>query len=86
MRPPTILGISQQDVLAEIGTVLLQIKNERRLTLEDMGGAIGCSREMIAQYIAGEAEMGMTKWLRARETWPEMIEKWNALRPRRKAA
>lgn len=86
MKPPTILCIPQADILAEIGTVLLQIKNERRLTLEDMGTAIGCSREMIAQYIAGEAEMGMTKWLRARETWPEMIEKWNELRPKRRAA
>jgi transcriptional regulator with XRE-family HTH domain len=85
MIPPTILGKAQADILAEVGVVLLQIKNDRRLTLEDMGTALGCSREMIAQYIAGEAEMGMTKWLRARETWPEMIEKWNDLRPKRAA-
>jgi transcriptional regulator with XRE-family HTH domain len=74
----TILGNrSQAEILGDIGVALLQVKNARRLTLDDMGGRIGVSREMIAQYIAGEAEMGMVKWLRATEAWPELAEKLN---------
>jgi hypothetical protein len=76
MSAPTFLGNRPQaDILGEIGVALLQVKNARHLTLEDMGAVIGCSREMIAQYIAGEAEMGMVKWLRASSTWPELSEK-----------
>lgn len=77
MSAPTILGKAQSAILAEIGVALLQVKNERRLTLEDMGVTLSRSREMIAQYIAGEAEMGVVVWWRAKEAWPEISEKMN---------
>ena len=70
----SFLGRSSRDVLADVGTALLQIKNTRGLTLEEMGSYIGVSREMMAQYIAGEAEMGFLKWLRANEQLPELAE------------
>jgi transcriptional regulator with XRE-family HTH domain len=74
MNGATILGRSQASVLADVGTALLQIKNSRGLTLDDVGGDLRVSREMVAQYIAGEAEMGFTKWLRANEAYPELAE------------
>ena len=75
MSGPTILGIPKRDVLGGIGTALLQIKNARKLTLDDMAEKIGRSDEMLAQYIAGEAEMGVTAWLRAVEEWPDLTER-----------
>ncbi len=77
MSAPIILGKPQADILADIGTALLQVKNERRLTLDDVGATLGRSREMVAQYIAGEAEMGVIVWMRANEAWPELGEKLN---------
>jgi len=74
MNGATFLGRPQSQVLGDIGTALLQIKNARGLTLEDMGRDIGVSREMAAQYIAGEAEMGFTKWFRAKDAYPELEE------------
>jgi transcriptional regulator with XRE-family HTH domain len=72
MNGATFLGKPQSQVLGDVGTALLQIKNTRGLTLEDMGRDIGVSREMVAQYIAGEAEMGFTKWFKARDAFPEL--------------
>ncbi len=77
MSASRILGIPQADILADIGVALLQVKNERRLTLDDVGAVLGRSREMVAQYIAGDAEMGVIAFLRANETWPELAEKLN---------
>jgi transcriptional regulator with XRE-family HTH domain len=74
MNGATILGRSSATVLGDVGTALLQIKNTRGLTLDDMGGDLRVSREMVAQYIAGEAEMGFTKWLRANEAYPELAD------------
>lgn len=78
MSPPTILGKAEADILAEMGVALLQVKNERRLTLEDIGGVMRRSREMIAQYIAGEAEPGAIAWRRAEAAWPELTDKLDA--------
>ncbi len=72
MPASTILCKPQSEVLADVGSALLQIKNVRGLTLEDMAGLVGVSREMVAQYIAGEAEMGFVKWLRLNEAFPEL--------------
>ncbi len=77
MPAPTILCKPQADILADIGVALLQVKNERRLTLDDVGAVLGRSREMVAQYIAGDAEMGVIAFLRANETWPELADKLN---------
>lgn len=71
----TILGKPSSQVLGDVGCALLQIKNVRGLTLEDMGAMVGVSREMMAQYIAGEAEMGFVKWLRANEAFPELADR-----------
>ena len=75
MTTPIILGKSKRELLADIGTALLQVKNARQLTLSDMADSLGRSDEMLAQYIAGEAEMGVTAWLRANDAWPELIER-----------
>lgn len=75
MSGATILGRPQSQVVGDVGTALLQIKNTRGLTLDDMGAFIGVSREMVAQYIAGDAEMGFVKWLRANEAFPELAER-----------
>ena len=75
MSAPTILGKPKRAVLGGIGAALLQLKNAHRLTLDEMAEAIGRSDEMLAQYIAGEAEMGVTAWLRAVETWPELNDR-----------
>lgn len=72
MNGATILGRVPSQVIADLGAALLQIKNNRGITLDDMGGMIGVSREMVAQYIAGEAEMGFLKWLRVNEAFPEL--------------
>ena len=80
MTAPTILCKPQAEILGAVGVALLQVKNTRRLTLEDMGTSLGRSREMIAQYIAGEAEMGFVTWLRALAAWPELADKLDGVR------
>lgn len=75
MNGASFLFKSTTQVLADVGCALLQIKNARGLTLDDLGEQIGVSREMASQYIAGEAEMGFTKWLRANERFPELAER-----------
>jgi hypothetical protein len=75
---PIIFGIRnrpQSEVLGDIGTALLQIKNARGLTLNDMAYAIGKGDDMVAKYIAGEAEMGVLAWLRANESFPELADR-----------
>ena len=91
MSASIILGRSRDAVVADAGTALLQIKNARGLTLEEMGAEIRRTRESVAQYIAGEAEMGFTTWERAKEAWPELKERMaetaaeRALRGRQRA-
>jgi hypothetical protein len=81
MSEPQIFGnrfvrdIPQAEVLGDVGTALLLIKNVRGLTLTDMGMALGRSDDMVAKYIAGEAEMGLISWMRAVEAWPELIDR-----------
>jgi cyanate lyase len=72
---PTIFGIPQSQLLADTGTALLQIKNARGLSLVDMAMALGKGDDMVAKYIAGEAEMGMIAWRRANEAWPELADR-----------
>jgi cyanate lyase len=75
MSAPTILGIPKRDTLRAIGAALLQTKNANRLTLDDMSETMGRSDEAIAQYIAGESEMGVTAWLRAVKAWPDLEDR-----------
>ncbi len=72
MSGASFLSRAPSAVLADVGTALLQIKNARGITLDDMGAFIGVSREMVAQYIAGEAELGFVKWLKTNEAFPEL--------------
>lgn len=75
MTAPTIFGKPQAEVLADIGTALLLVKNARGLTLSDMGYTLGRIDDMVAKYIAGEAEMGLIAWMRANEAWPELADR-----------
>lgn len=78
MSAPTILGFQSKrpdDIQADVGAALLQIKNSRGLTLIDMASIMGRGDDMVAKYIAGEAEMGFIAWGRANEAWPELAEK-----------
>jgi hypothetical protein len=72
MTAPTILGKPKRTVIGGIGLSLSQIKIAERLTIAEMAEEIGRSDEMMAQYLAGEAEMGVTAWLRAVEKWPDL--------------
>lgn len=78
MSAPIIFGFGSkpaQALLADVGTALLQIKNNRDLTLIDMASVMGRGDDMVAKYIAGEAEMGFIAWGRANDAWPELAEK-----------
>lgn len=72
---PTIFGKPSSQFLADLGTALLQIKNARGLTLTDMEYVLGRCDDMVAKYIAGEAEMGVLAWHRANEAWPELSDR-----------
>lgn len=75
MSASIILGRTREAILADAGTALLQVKNGRGLTLEEMGAELRRTRESVAQYIAGEAEMGFTTWERAKGAWPELVDR-----------
>jgi cyanate lyase len=75
MTAPIILGENKQDTLRAIGSALLQTKNANKLTLDAMAETMRRSDEAVAQYIAGEAEMGVTAWLRAVSAWPDLEDR-----------
>ena len=75
MNAPIILGEPKRDVLGKIGAALLQTKNANSLTLDEMAETMRRSDEAVAQYIAGEAEMGVTAWLRAIKAWPDLEDR-----------
>jgi AraC-like DNA-binding protein len=75
MSGPQICGKEDEQFLADLGTALLLIKNERLLTLGQMGRDLGCSEDQVARYIAAEAEMGVLRWRKAREKYPELDER-----------
>lgn len=66
---------SRDDVLADIGLALLQIKNARGLNLPDMADKIGRSDDQLARYIAGDMAMDVVTWFRANEAFPELAER-----------
>lgn len=72
---PQIFGIPLGDFLAAAGTALLQVKNARGLTLQDMAYTLRRSDDQVARYIAGDSEMGFTTWNLAIEEWPELLER-----------
>ena len=69
---PQISVRSRDDLLADIGTALLQIKNQRGLSLPNMADMIGKSDDQLARYIAGDMEMGVLAWMRANDAFPEL--------------
>jgi hypothetical protein len=74
MTAPIILGEKKQ-MLACVGAALLQTKVANKLTLDTMSETMRRSDEAVAQYIAGEAEMGITAWLRAVKAWPDLEDR-----------
>lgn len=72
---PQISVRSRDDVLADIGTALLQIKNQRGLSLPNMADMIGKSDDQLARYIAGDMEMGVLAWMRANDAFPELANR-----------
>lgn len=75
MLEPHFRGKDDEQFLADLGTALLLIKNERELTLGQMGRDLQCSEDQVARYIAAEAEMGICRWKRAHEKYPELDER-----------
>jgi hypothetical protein len=76
---PQVCGISvsgkrHATVLGDVGSALLIVKNQRGLTLVEMGEDIKKSDDTVARIIAGETEMGVVTWLRAIEAYPELPE------------
>jgi transcriptional regulator with XRE-family HTH domain len=63
---------SEDEILQDVGAALLSVKIDRRMTLTEMGARLGVSRTMMAQYIAGEAEMGWLRWQKANDEFPEL--------------
>lgn len=88
---PIILGKRIDDIQADVGTALLQVKNARGLTLIDMASVMGRSDDAVAKYISGEFEMGFIAWERAKNAWPELMDRLEdtaaerALRARQRA-
>jgi hypothetical protein len=72
---PQIFGIPLNDILAAAGTALLQVKNARGLTLQEMAFVMRRSDDQVARYIAGDSEMGFITWSLAVEEWPELEER-----------
>lgn len=72
MNEPHFRGESDERFLSDLGTALLLIKNERGLTLGQMGKDLGCSEDQVARYIAAEAEMGILRWRKANDKYPEL--------------
>ena len=73
---PQIFGNRQTDLLAAAGTALLQVKNSRGLTLQEMAYIMGRSDDQVARYISGDSEMGFVAWDRAKDEWPELSERF----------
>lgn len=72
---PIILGKRIDDIQADVGTALLQVKNARGLTLIDMASVMGRSDDAVSKYISGEFEMGFIAWERAKDAWPELMDR-----------
>ena len=75
MNLSTIMCKSPSEIRAAMALALLQLKLSEKLTLEEIGHVIGRGRESVSQYIADEAEMGATCWLRAVAQWPELADR-----------
>jgi hypothetical protein len=68
-------GRAKMHILQDVGRALGQIRLNRGLSSDDMRVVFGLKADdMVAQYIAGMAEMGFVAWLRANEEWPELAE------------
>jgi hypothetical protein len=68
-------GRARNEILDDIGNALGQVKRARGLTADDMRIVFGLKvDDQVARYLAGEAEMGIVAWMRACETWPELLD------------
>lgn len=75
MDNPQISVVSRDQLLADIGTALLQVKNARGLSLPTMAEQIGKSDDQLARYIAGDMEMGVVAWVNALNAFPELSDR-----------
>jgi hypothetical protein len=75
MSASKILSKTHDEILGNIGIALLQTKNTRRLTLDEMGKALERDRQMVAHYISGDNAMDVVTWFRATAAWPELSDK-----------
>ena len=73
MTSPTIHGnrpvFSASTVLEAVATELSLIKSQDRLTFNDLGAVLGKSEDQAAKYCAGEADMGLVSFARAKREW-----------------
>jgi hypothetical protein len=69
----TIVGnrpvFSETAVLDAIGTELLAIKTQDRLTWDDMAAVLGVSDVQAAKYVDGSAKMSIVAFARAKREW-----------------
>ena len=79
MSAPLILGETRSDVLGRVGIALLQVKNERRLTYDEMAAVMERTDESIGKYILGHTEMGIVAFALALNAWPELAQKLERL-------
>jgi hypothetical protein len=64
MRP---LSQGDEAIVQRVLDRLEEIVAERKV--------LGRTDDMVANYIAGETEMGLVAWLHATATWPELAQK-----------
>ena len=79
MNAPMIFGETRNDILGRVGIALLQVKNDRRLTYDEMATVMERTDEMIGKYILGHTEMGIVAFALALAAWPELASKLEAL-------
>jgi hypothetical protein len=75
MGEPLILGETRNDILGRVGIALLQVKNARRLTYDEMAAVMERTDESIGKYILGHTEMGIVAFALALNAWPELADK-----------
>ena len=75
MSASKIFNKSHDEILGRVGLALLQVKCERRLTLDEMGKTLERDRQSISNYISGDNAMDVVTWFYALDAWPELASK-----------
>lgn len=73
MSKPQIHGnrraLSASSILETAGDALSRIRQEDRLTWNDIGAVLGKSEDQAAKYADASAEMGLVAFIRAKREW-----------------